>query len=176
MAVRSGTDKVTAAIRMTACTSCERCRSTTSSMYRWSWWPSWGWPAPAQEPSESARERRSEASWFGAPVRWIFLLRISLPIRAPGSRAAANQPGYRQKPFSLPLYWQHPRTLFSFCNSIDLSKVQSVDRLTNGCALECGVGFHQLRTCRRARPGQLSARGRNRSRGRAPWLAARQIG
>jgi hypothetical protein len=27
-------------------------------------------------------------------------------------------------------------------------------RLTNGCALECGVGFRQLRTCRRTRPGQ----------------------
>ena len=26
-------------------------------------------------------------------------------------------------------------------------------RLTNGCALECGVGFRQLRTCRRTRPG-----------------------
>ena len=31
-------------------------------------------------------------------------------------------------------------------------------RLTNGCALECGVGFRQLRTCRRTRPGQLCAR------------------
>ena len=30
-------------------------------------------------------------------------------------------------------------------------------RLTNGCALECGVGFRQLRTCRRTRPGQLCA-------------------
>jgi hypothetical protein len=30
--------------------------------------------------------------------------------------------------------------------------------LTNGCALEGGVGFRQLRTCRRTRPGQLSAR------------------
>ena len=29
--------------------------------------------------------------------------------------------------------------------------------LTNGCALECGVGFRQLRTCRRRRPGQLCA-------------------
>jgi hypothetical protein len=26
-------------------------------------------------------------------------------------------------------------------------------RLTNGCALECGVGFRQLRTCRRTRRG-----------------------
>jgi len=31
-------------------------------------------------------------------------------------------------------------------------------RLTNGCALECGVGFRQLRTCRRTRPGQLCAK------------------
>jgi len=30
-------------------------------------------------------------------------------------------------------------------------------RLTNGCALECGVGFRQLRTCGRTRPGQLCA-------------------
>ena len=30
-------------------------------------------------------------------------------------------------------------------------------RLTNGCALECGVGFRQLRTCRRTGPGQLCA-------------------
>src|SRR4029077_7248676 len=27
-------------------------------------------------------------------------------------------------------------------------------RLTNGCVLECGVRFRQLRTCRRTRPGQ----------------------
>ena len=33
-------------------------------------------------------------------------------------------------------------------------------RLTNGCALECGVGFRQLRTCRRTRPGQLCANNR----------------
>jgi len=26
-------------------------------------------------------------------------------------------------------------------------------RLTNGCALECGVGFRQMRTCRRTRSG-----------------------
>ena len=32
-------------------------------------------------------------------------------------------------------------------------------RLTNGCALECGVGFRQLRTCRRTRPGQLCRNG-----------------
>ena len=30
-------------------------------------------------------------------------------------------------------------------------------RLSNGCALECGVGLRQLRTCRRTRPGQLCA-------------------
>ena len=35
-----------------------------------------------------------------------------------------------------------------------LSKVQSVDQRMR---LECGVGFRQLRTCRRARPGQLCA-------------------
>ena len=29
--------------------------------------------------------------------------------------------------------------------------------MTNGCALECGVGFRQLRTCRRTRPGQREA-------------------
>ena len=28
-------------------------------------------------------------------------------------------------------------------------------RLTNRCALEGGVGFRQLRMCRRTRPGQL---------------------
>src|SRR6478609_1938732 len=33
-------------------------------------------------------------------------------------------------------------------------------RLTNGCALECGVGFRLLRTCRRTRPGQLCANSR----------------
>ena len=73
------------------------------------------------------------------------------------SRAAGNQPGYRQKPFSLPLYWQYPRTLFSFCNSIDLSKVESVDRLTNGCALECGVGFANCGRAVAHVPGQLCA-------------------
>jgi hypothetical protein len=31
----------------------------------------------------------------------------------------------------------------------------------NGCALECGVGFRQLRTCRRTRPGQLCANKRH---------------
>ena len=31
-------------------------------------------------------------------------------------------------------------------------------RLTNGCALECGVGFRQLRTCRRTGPGQRCAK------------------
>jgi hypothetical protein len=35
-----------------------------------------------------------------------------------------------------------------------LSKVQSVDQRMR---LECGVGFRQLRTCRRTRPGQLCA-------------------
>ena len=35
-----------------------------------------------------------------------------------------------------------------------LSKVQSVDQRMR---LECGVGFRQLRTCRRIRPGQLCA-------------------
>jgi len=35
-----------------------------------------------------------------------------------------------------------------------LSKVQSVDQRMR---LECGVGFRQLRTCRRTRPGQLWA-------------------
>ena len=34
------------------------------------------------------------------------------------------------------------------------SKVQSVDQRMR---LECGVGFRQLRTCRRTRPGQLCA-------------------
>ena len=33
-------------------------------------------------------------------------------------------------------------------------KVQSVDQRMR---LECGVGFRQLRTCRRTRPGQLCA-------------------
>ena len=37
-------------------------------------------------------------------------------------------------------------------SSVDLSKVQSVDQRMR---LECGVGFRQLRTCRRTRPGQL---------------------
>src|SRR4029077_4954564 len=37
-----------------------------------------------------------------------------------------------------------------------------VSRLTSGCALECGVGFRQLRTCRRIRPGQLCATCRHR--------------
>jgi hypothetical protein len=36
-----------------------------------------------------------------------------------------------------------------------LSKVQSVDQRMR---LECGVGFHQLRTCRRTRPGELWAK------------------
>ena len=35
-----------------------------------------------------------------------------------------------------------------------LSKVQSVDQRMR---LECGVGFRQLRTCRRTHPGQLCA-------------------
>jgi hypothetical protein len=35
-----------------------------------------------------------------------------------------------------------------------ISKVQSVDQRMR---LECGVGFRQLRTCRRTRPGQLCA-------------------
>ena len=35
-----------------------------------------------------------------------------------------------------------------------LCKVQSVDQRMR---LECGVGFRQLRTCRRTRPGQLCA-------------------
>ena len=38
-----------------------------------------------------------------------------------------------------------------------LSKVQSVDQRMR---LECGVGFRQLRTCRRKRPGQLCAKNR----------------
>ena len=37
---------------------------------------------------------------------------------------------------------------------VGLSKVQSVDQRMR---LECGVGFRQLRTCRRTRPGQLGA-------------------
>ena len=37
---------------------------------------------------------------------------------------------------------------------VALSKVQSVDQRMR---LECGVGFRQLLTCRRTRPGQLSA-------------------
>ena len=36
-----------------------------------------------------------------------------------------------------------------------LSKVQSVDQ--RNAPLECGVGFRQLRTCRRTRPGQPCA-------------------
>ena len=36
-----------------------------------------------------------------------------------------------------------------------LSKVQSVDQRMR---LECGVGFRQLQTCGRTRPGQLSAK------------------
>jgi hypothetical protein len=32
---------------------------------------------------------------------------------------------------------------------------QAPAALTNGMRLECGVGFRQLRTCRRTRPGQL---------------------
>ena len=35
-------------------------------------------------------------------------------------------------------------------------------RLTNGGALECGVGFRQLRTCRRTRPGRQWANRRHR--------------
>ena len=38
--------------------------------------------------------------------------------------------------------------------TVALSKVQSVDQRMR---LECGVGFRQLRTCRRTRPGQLRA-------------------
>jgi hypothetical protein len=38
--------------------------------------------------------------------------------------------------------------------AVALSKVQSVDERMR---LECGVGFRQLRTCRRIRPGQLCA-------------------
>ena len=38
--------------------------------------------------------------------------------------------------------------------SLHLSKVQSVDQRMRP---ECGVGFRQLRTCRRTRPGQLCA-------------------
>jgi len=41
----------------------------------------------------------------------------------------------------------------------DLFAQARFSRLTNGCALECGVGFRQLRTCRRTRPGQPRARG-----------------
>jgi hypothetical protein len=39
--------------------------------------------------------------------------------------------------------------------AVALSKVQSVDQRMR---LECVVGFRQLRTCRRTRPGQLCAR------------------
>ena len=38
-----------------------------------------------------------------------------------------------------------------------LTKVQSVDQRMR---LACGVGFRQLRTCRRTRPGQLCAKAR----------------
>ncbi len=37
---------------------------------------------------------------------------------------------------------------------LSLTKVQSVDQRMR---LECGVGFRQLRTCRRICPGQLCA-------------------
>ena len=45
-----------------------------------------------------------------------------------------------------------------------LSKVQSVDQRMR---LECGVGFRQLRTCRRTRPGSYVPANR-RNRGRKP--------
>ena len=46
------------------------------------------------------------------------------------------------------------KTRLRFCAGAGLSKVQSVDQRMR---LECGVGFRQLRTCRRTRPGQLCA-------------------
>jgi hypothetical protein len=47
-----------------------------------------------------------------------------------------------------------------FARCIELSKVQSVDQRMR---LECGVGFRQLRTCRRIRPRQVCARLGHRS-------------
>ena len=44
-----------------------------------------------------------------------------------------------------------------------LHRVAVQGRLTNGCALECGVGFRQLRACRRTRPGQPCANRRHHS-------------
>ena len=44
----------------------------------------------------------------------------------------------------------------------DLSKVQSVDQRMR---LECAVGFSQLRTCRRTRPGSYVPRTRHRVTG-----------
>ncbi len=41
--------------------------------------------------------------------------------------------------------------------SLHVAPKPRFSRLTDGCALECGVGFRQLRTCRRTRPGQLWA-------------------
>jgi hypothetical protein len=44
--------------------------------------------------------------------------------------------------------------------AVALSKVQSVDQRMH----QCGVGFRQLRTCRRTRPGQLCVRSRHMHR------------
>ena len=71
--------------------------------------------------------------------------RRSRMSRTSGSSLAAADPARGGHP-ALP-HWLQTR-------AERLSKVQSVDQRMR---LECGVGFHQLRTYRRARPGQLCA-------------------
>ena len=51
--------------------------------------------------------------------------------------------------------------------AVALGKVQSVDQRMR---LECGVGFRQLRTCRRTRPGQLCATRDIRSAARTQFI------
>jgi hypothetical protein len=56
---------------------------------------------------------------------------------------------------------------------VALSKVQSVDQRMR---LECGVGFRQLRMCRRTRPGQLCATNGSRPTGATTWGVKKDLG
>ena len=69
-----------------------------------------------------------------------------------------SSPQQRQKVWARP--GSGPQTAWAASARAGLSKVQSVDQRMR---LECGVGFRQLRTCRRIRPGQLCARKRHSS-------------
>ena len=72
------------------------------------------------------------------------------PLRRPIRDATRSIPGWRVR--------ASPRAMLQSHRL--LSKVQSVDQRMR---LECGVGFRQLRTCRRTRPGQLCAKSRTAS-------------